>query len=242
VCQLPCRLISLVQASDDPALVKYVIQTVGQGVPAASPNWPLLRKIQQTAWTKYVQLYQRLRDPRERAKRMRSKIIQSAILLSSLRQKLSGPLADLERDLSKLARWEAMSEYDLFVRHLTLAGVRIATGKLKKMQDLAQESSESLKEKMNDKDAETRWMAVQIVALKRHPLEGELIDRLSDKDSSVRQAAHLALVRLSRGNDFGPTPRAGKAERDRAERRWRDWWALQDSNPDRKTSLARTKP
>src|SRR5262249_11167924 len=40
------------------------------------------------------------------------------------------------------------------------------------------------------------------------------------------------------GADFGPAPRAGKAERLQAQMRWHDWWVLQDSCP----PSARRKP
>jgi len=50
----------------------------------------------------------------------------------------------------------------------------------------------------------------------------------------VREAARQALVRLSRGTDFGPAPNAKPADRDKAIQKWRDWWAMQDDNPKNK--------
>jgi hypothetical protein len=57
----------------------------------------------------------------------------------------------------------------------------------------------------------------------------DLIDLLSDEESKVREAAHNALVRLSRGKDFGPKPDANESARTLAIKKWRDWWAKQAS-------------
>ncbi len=75
-------------------------------------------------------------------------------------------------------------------------------------------------------------MAIQVVRIKRHSYEKELIDLLSDASPDIRQAARQALVRLARGADFGPKLKANRAERDYAQHCWRRWWAVQDNNPD----------
>ena len=54
-----------------------------------------------------------------------------------------------------------------------------------------------------------------------------MIDLLGDSDTEVRAAARDALVRLSRGQDFGPSPDAPTSEREQAQQKWRDWWARQ---------------
>jgi hypothetical protein len=86
---------------------------------------------------------------------------------------------------------------------------------------------------MRSSNDELRWMAIQVVGIKRYPLERDLIDQLSDSKHAVRQAARAALVRISRGNDFGPRLKAGKSERKQAVQEWERWWSLQDNNPRR---------
>jgi HEAT repeat protein len=137
---------------------------------------------------------------------------------------------------------QRLEHFAVFLRLLAFQRIVIVTGKLHKMKMLLAESSASLREKMKDKDFETRWMAIQVVGIKRYHLEPDLLDRLSDPDISVRQAARKALSRLGRGVDFGPSVKASLTERQSAERQWREWWAIQDGNPERKESLARLEP
>ena len=89
----------------------------------------------------------------------------------------------------------------------------------------------ALRPKLVDASADVRWAAALVAGSKRLPLKGELIERTADPHGDVRQAARLALVRLSRGTDFGPRPTDGPAAINRALRRWRTWWAQQDDNP-----------
>ena len=63
---------------------------------------------------------------------------------------------------------------------------------------------------------------------KRLPLEAELIGLLSDPHPQVRQGARQALVRLSRGNDFGPLPTATAKQISQSARSWRQWLHFQD--------------
>jgi hypothetical protein len=123
-----------------------------------------------------------------------------------------------------------IEQYQLFLRLLQLRGTILVTGKLKRLKDLFQASPAALKDKMKDSDLETRWMAIQVVGTKRLPFQNELIERLNDRSYAVRQATRKALIRISRGNDFGPGPKATKAENVKAISKWKTWWSLQDSN------------
>jgi hypothetical protein len=211
---LPQRLSSLVQATKNPDILLYGIQTIGTGVKAESVNWPLIYYTQATMINKYVEL-------------SLPRILKSRVHWGLRDYQLRSELA-LAGDQQKLAR---AAQVELFLRQLQLQGTIIVAGKLKRLKDLSRESPESLKKKMKASDAETRWMTIQVVGLKRLPFQKELIDRLSDRDKSVRQAARLALIRLSRGNDFGPAVKASKSEQEQAISKWKNWWSLQDSNP-----------
>jgi hypothetical protein len=84
-----------------------------------------------------------------------------------------------------------------------------------------------IKEKLKDDRAEIRAAAARVAGSKGYRLGDELIDLLGDAEPDVRQAARRALVRLSRGADFGPERDADEAGQARAARQWRAWWSRQ---------------
>lgn len=264
MCLLPCRLKGLVQASKDPAVLRYVIQNLGVGVRPDSPNWPLILNLQQIAQQRYMQVVKTSQTtttrpqavPAAAQSRLQLLQVRKLVLSQLIRQRVALAVSliqqrqaalnqsemEMNLDLGRLSQLEAMDQFDLFLRQLAFQGTTIRTGKLKKLQDLSSESPESLRKKIRTGDVETRWMALQVVAAKRYHLEDDLIERLMDPDASVRRAARQALVRVSRGVDFGPPAKASKAGRDKAVRRWRLWWSQQDCNMDRKFSLATGNP
>jgi HEAT repeat protein len=85
----------------------------------------------------------------------------------------------------------------------------------------------ALRERLHDKAPLVRWLAVQVVAERKLPMAEEMIQRLEDSNGAIRQAARGALIRLTRGTDFGPSPDAGKAGAARAVEDWTAWLALQ---------------
>jgi len=107
-----------------------------------------------------------------------------------------------EAEIQQLAR-------DLLVRHLS------------------RQSNSVIKDKLKDDRAEVRAAAASVAGSKGLRLGGELIDLLTDENARVRDAAHIALVRLSRGTDFGPKANASETEREAAIKKWREWWAKQ---------------
>jgi hypothetical protein len=167
-------------------------------------------------------------DPRLRKQKILSEIMQRR---QETVRRISSAKLQLQLDLEKIARLERMEQFELFLRQIHLQGVIIVTGKLKRLGDMARQKPETVHKKLIDNDAETRWMAVQVVGMKRYPFQSSLIDRLDDSDNSVRQAARQALIRVSRSNDFGPKTKASKSEREKAASQWKQWWSLQDSNP-----------
>jgi hypothetical protein len=98
----------------------------------------------------------------------------------------------------------------------------------KMLRELGEESTETIAEKLRDEQPLIRWLAVQVAGRKRLPLEGALVEMLSDPVPLVREAARQALVRLSRGNDFGPTPGADAAQVAHSLRAWRQWLDYQE--------------
>jgi hypothetical protein len=105
----------------------------------------------------------------------------------------------------------------------------LAREQIQALRDLSREQPEVLRQQLRDPEPALRLLAIAAVALGRHHLESDLIDRLNDQDASVRQAARRTLTRLARGTDFGPTPGASQRSIDRSVAKWRQWLALQQS-------------
>src|SRR5207245_6217599 len=72
------------------------------------------------------------------------------------------------------------------------------------LRESGNEDETAVKEKLRAADPLMRWVAIQLVGKKWMPLEKDLIGLLADPMPGVRDAARQALVRLSRGSDFGP--------------------------------------
>jgi hypothetical protein len=92
---------------------------------------------------------------------------------------------------------------------------------------LGRQTAAFIQQKLKDADAEVRKAAARVVAEKHPRLTGELIDLLADSLPDVREATRQALVKLSKGEDFGPTENADPAEVEAAQKKWRAWWATQ---------------
>lgn len=135
----------------------------------------------------------------ERGPRLRSILIE----LSKRRGEEVGPAlanaaASYDKEIQKLGR-------DLLDRHLS------------------RQSESAVKENLGHELVEMRKSAMRVIAVKMPRLGGELIDRLSDDKEEVRTAAHEALVKLSRGQDFGPAAGADKEQIAEAQAKWRSW-------------------
>ena len=89
---------------------------------------------------------------------------------------------------------------------------------------LARQTETVVKEKLGEELIEVRKSAMRVIASRMPRLAGELIDLLADDKDEVRAAAHAALVKLSRGLDFGPSAAADKEKIAAAQEKWRRWW------------------
>lgn len=101
------------------------------------------------------------------------------------------------------------------------SSLRVFIGKL------VEADPDLVRQKLGDNDPLVRLIAV-LTAGKRHlHLEKELIEHLNDPHPLVRKAARLALVRATRGTDFGPIPGASQKGIARSVEKWQHWLALQ---------------
>jgi hypothetical protein len=105
---------------------------------------------------------------------------------------------------------------------------------------------DTLRAALSSKTSAERLAAAYVVGERQLPWTSELIDRLTDTNTLVRQAARRSLVILSyfallesepvnlssadntpRKNvivDFGPKPTADATAREQAVTQWKDWW------------------
>ncbi|HVS34235.1 MAG TPA: hypothetical protein VMS17_01560 [Gemmataceae bacterium] len=81
---------------------------------------------------------------------------------------------------------------------------------------------EVVQKELADEHSDARRAAARAAA-KFTSLVGDLIPLLSDADADVAAAAHQSLVKISGGQDFGPTSMT-KTEIDAARKKWQAWW------------------
>jgi hypothetical protein len=107
----------------------------------------------------------------------------------------------------------------------------------RQMRDLAKQGPEALKTALKDPNPEMRLIAVLTVGKYGPALTDDLIERVTDDEPSVRQAARRALVRLStqrdgkpnkgRNVDFGPAPGSNRVAQGISASKWRSWFEAQ---------------
>jgi hypothetical protein len=93
---------------------------------------------------------------------------------------------------------------------------------------LSRQPAGFVKDKLQDPREEVRRATARAIGSKFPTLAGDLIDRLGDDSAEVRAAAHEALVRLAKGEDFGPAGTSVE-EREEARKKWRAWWEAKKS-------------
>ncbi len=98
-------------------------------------------------------------------------------------------------------------------------------------------SPRKLRERLNDADPDVRWAAARLTAVRGLPHVDALAGLLDDADPDVRHEAHEALLRISRGEDYGPLLDADPQDRKEAVEHWRRWWSF--AREDLKESIDR---
>jgi hypothetical protein len=204
-----------------------VINNLGVGVPESSSIYSTIKDLQETARDRLLVLAW---DPsglkRKVLQQRLAKLPPQARALLSLEMKRMEDRLAFKQDLMQRAEQRKLLARQLKAQLEARARDQARLNDM--LGDLLRESSEIIAEKLRDEEPVTRWLAVLAVARKRLPLEGRLIDLLSDPAPLVRDAAHQALVRLSRGNDFGPPREASPTQVAQAVRAWCQWYDLQD--------------
>jgi hypothetical protein len=218
------KLNRLLLASDDQELLDYVRDDIGAGV-GRTRHAGVLQDLRLSV-TMHRNAVARRPPPGPKSPRLMT-VTELADAGSTERgPRLKSILIELEKRRGKevlpgLAH--AAGSYDKDIRKL---------GRDLLERHLARQTEAVVKEKLHDELTEVRLAAVRVVAARMPRLAGELIDLLGDEQAEVRAAAHDALVRLARGEDFGPSADAGKEQTSADQERWRSWWARK--NPGRR--------
>jgi hypothetical protein len=118
----------------------------------------------------------------------------------------------------------------------------------RQMRELAKDGPEAIKTALKSRNPEERLIAVLTIGKHGPALTDELIERLTDDNTSVSQAARRVLVSLStvrngkknqvRSVDFGPMVNAKRSAQEMAARKWRDWFERQQKREDSKAVAA----
>jgi hypothetical protein len=221
------KLATMLRSSNDPLLLDFARENVGAGI-TQSRHMGVIKDLR---WLCMVRKREVAKNPTAVRPAQREQTLGTLFAPDEstaangkhpddqLRKSLKELAArNDDRSLTELAKAAASSEGE---------ARQLARDLLSR--SLSKRSSDDLKAKLTDEQPEIRAAAARIVGNKKLPHGEELIDLLSDDAAEVRQAAHQALVRLSRGKDFGPKPDAKESARTEAIQKWRDWWAKQAS-------------
>jgi hypothetical protein len=152
-----------------------------------------------------------------------------------------GPAALSTAELAKAASTERGAKLKGIIGELSkrdgkeaMAGLTVAASSYEgDTQKLAREAMDTvlgrliasaLAERLADENIEVRRSAVRVAAGKHASLVPKVIDLLTDDSGEVRAEARTALKKLSKGEDFGPSSDANRAQQRQAQKKWRDWW------------------
>jgi hypothetical protein len=216
----PCVLIAkklerLLLASDDRELLEFARDEIGCDV-GDSRHKPVLQDLRLRVTFRMNALARR--EPSPKATRPQSTSELAAATSSERGTRLTAVLSELEkRDGPEVinALATASQSYDSEVAGL---------GRDALDRYLGRRGEAFVRASVADDRAEVRKSVARVVAVKWPALARDLIPLLDDQKADVREAAHTALVKLAKGEDFGPpSARADDLIRKEAQRRWGAW-------------------
>lgn len=215
--RLTSRLDSLVGEIKDPWVYAFVIENLGKGV-QLDPSYANQIVAQKTKF----------------AKRLNQMIWASAGQAQDRVpfEKFPNPLAKLkhmEAQRMLLKEAEVRTIMQQFAKHQMELAAKSERELAVLVREFQKEDTVGILCRLKDEEPLNRWMAIQITQYRWEPLENFLVEALEDPVPMVRGAARQALVKLSRGNDFGPI--AANPSRDQihtAQKHWRSYLAMQD--------------
>jgi hypothetical protein len=210
------RLLSLVRENRDPYLRWYVIDNVGKGVPVTSRYYQHFQDLRRQLVQEQCNLNRPRLTPTTKLKQPLSKTPKS---LQPNPQILDKQLLMQEAEYQTLLK----KQFEQFV----LDQARMNEMLPGLLRELLHEEPSTVAKKLKDSDPFVRWVAIHVAARKWLPVEKQLIELFDDPYPGIRDAARQGLVRLSRGNDFGPLPTATASQIQQAQARWQRWLEMQ---------------
>jgi hypothetical protein len=214
------KLARLVLASDDQQLLEFARDEIGAGV-GRSPHAGTLQDLRVRILLRKNALARRTpASPGMNATGL-AKLSTTQLAKAASTQR-GAPLHATLRELAKRDGKEVVPALAL-----AAGSYDEATRKLgRELLDahLGRQSRSAVQEALGDDSTEVKKSAVRVLADKHPDLVPAILDRLTDDDEAVRAEAREALKKLSKGEDFGPSPGATKEEQREARKRWQDWW------------------
>lgn len=210
------KLTGLLMASEDPVLLEFARDEIGAGV-GPSTHTRVLQDLRVRILLRKNALAQRPAIPPGGPAVMSTLDLVKAV--GSVRgAELRGVLGELgnrEEKAALVGLLNAVRSRDPDTQKAARDALDAHLGRLERS---------FLKEKLEDAHAEIRRSAIRVGVAKDVELVPAILDRLTDRDATVRAEARAALRRLSKDEDFGPAPGASAAEQREARQRWQAWW------------------
>jgi hypothetical protein len=216
------RLLSLVRETHDPFLSWYVVANLGKDVPVTSKYYEHYQHIRQKIFQDELAVKMqgaqltktRSFDPKDHLKKKLGRI------------NLDFAIVEVRQRIMQQAEYQTLlkTQFEKFARDQAQMK-EVLPGLLRTW---TKEAPKTVAQNLQDADPFLRWAAIQAATKKWMPVENELIGLLNDPYPAIRDAAHEGLVRLSRGNDFGPAaPSATANQIEQAQAQWQRWLTLQ---------------
>jgi hypothetical protein len=214
------KLNTMLMASDDTKLLEFARDEVGAGV-KNSLHAAVLTQLRNNCLRRKNALADVAASGADKSLRSvpTADLVESAGLLQG--QKLRPVLLELETrkgDEALGALGVAATNSDSDIKQLARVLIE---------RNLTKQTMDVVKEKLKDSSAEIRAAAARVAGLKWPGLFSNTIELLDDAVADVREEARKALMRLSKGQDFGPDKEAKPEEQSQAKDKWREWLAKQ---------------
>ncbi len=212
------KLDRLLMASDDRELLEYAHDEIGTDV-GSSRHRGVLQDLRFRITLRMNQLARRApAPPAPKGPRLRT----VGELLEAASTERGPRLKAVLLELEKRDGPEVLTGLGLAAGNYDSEVAR--TGRDALDRHLTRKGESAVRSATKNEIAEVRKAAAR-VAVKMAIVGPDLVPLLSDEKADVRETAHAALVKIAKGQDFGPTSSdASPAEREEARRRWQAWF------------------
>lgn len=219
------KLSRLLMASDDQKLLEFARDEIGAGVPRGK-HAGILAELRTQCLVRKNALARATPPPTLTTGAKTPRTMTNADLIAAANKESGDKLKPLLAELEQRKGPEILPGYSsvvaTFVKNMDTETQQTVRASLDRY--MARQTATFMKDKLKDKDVEIRRAAVRSVA-KFTVLLPNLIDALADEDAEVRADAHQTLLKVSKGEDFGPDADAKPEQIKDAQTKWRSWLA-----------------